>query len=328
VITRLNDGEDRGGSWPEPPSDWEDTRATFHLWTQVIGKIRMACTPLASHWWNTPFYVTARGLTTSLIPHGVGRGFQIDFDLIDHQLVIVTTDGSRRSYPLRPESVAVFYRTVMRLLDDLGMPVQIWTMPVEIADAISFDEDDEHASYDAEQVERFWRTLVESHRVLEIFRSRYLGKTSPVHLFWGALDLATSRFSGHEAPPHPGGAPHCGPHVMLEAYSREVSSAGYWPGPTGSGCYYSYVYPEPPGFRTSPAQPTQATYQPDLGEFTLRYEVVRNATDPDGTLLAFLQSTYDAAAERGGWNRTLLERPHQPLNVRDFRPSSRPAIPE
>jgi hypothetical protein len=310
VISQVHDGAEPGRSWPEPPSDWEDTRATFHLWTQVIGKIRMACTPLASHWWNTPLYVTARGLTTSLIPAGVGRGFQIDFDLIDHQLDIVTTDGNRRSHPLRPESVAVFYRTVMRSLDDLGMPVEIWTMPVEIAAAIPFDQDDEHASYDAEQVERFWRTLVESHRVLEIFRSRYLGKTSPVHLFWGALDLATSRFSGRGAPPHPGGAPNCGPHVMLEAYSREVSSAGYWPGPTGSGCYYSYVYPEPPGFRTSPARPTQATYQADLGEFTLPYEVVRNATDPDGTLLAFLESTYDAAAEHGSWNRTLLERPH------------------
>jgi hypothetical protein len=272
-----------------------------------VGKIRMALTPVISHWWNTPFYLTATGLTTSLIPYGVGRGFQIDVDLLDHQLVIVTTTGSRRSHALRPESVAVFYRSVMGLLDDLGFPVKIWTMPVEIADAIPFEHDDVHSSYDADQVERFWRTLVESQRVLEIFRSRYLGKTSPVHLFWGALDLATSRYSGREAPLHPGGAPHCGPQVMHEAYSREVSSAGYWPGPTGGGCYYSYVYPEPSGFST--AATTQGTYQSDLAEFTLPYEVVRDAADPDGTLLSFLQSTYEAAAESGSWDRTLLERP-------------------
>lgn len=309
VITRIQGGESPNPLWPKPPSNWEATRATFHLWTQVVGKIRMACTPVTSHWWNTPFYVTATGLTTSLIPHGVGGGFQIDFDLVNHQLLIGTTAGDRRSHPLRPESVAAFYHSTMALLDDLGMPVVIWTTPVEIPDAIPFENDDQHASYDAEQVERFWRTLVESQRVLEIFRSRYLGKTSPVHLFWGALDLATSRYSGRDAPPHPGGAPNCAPYVMLEAYSREVSSAGYWPGRTGGGCYYSYVYPEPPGFRTSPVQPTEATYQPDLGEFTLPYEAVRSATDPDGTLLAFLQATYEAAAEHAGWNRTLLERP-------------------
>jgi hypothetical protein len=308
VINRLDGRHDRDRSWPEPPSNWEDTRATFHLWAQVIGKVRMACTPVTSHWWNTPFYLTATGLTTSLIPHGVGQGFQIDFDLLDHQLLIATTEGARRAYPLRPESVAAFYRATMGLLDDLGIPVRIWTTPVEIADAIPFELDEEHASYDAEQIERFWRTLVESQRVLEIFRSRYLGKTSPVHLFWGALDLATSRFSGREAPPHPGGAPNCGPHVMAEAYSREVSSAGYWPGPTGSGCYYSYVYPEPAGFRTTPVQPAEAAYQADLGEFTLPYEAVRNAPDPDATLLGFLQTSYEAAADRAGWDRTLLER--------------------
>jgi hypothetical protein len=298
-----------GDPWPEPPSDWEDTRATFHLWTQVIGKVRMACTPVVSHWWNVPLYVTASGLTTSLIPYGVGRGFQIDFDLVDHQLVIVTTAGTRRSHPLQPESVAVFYHRTMGLLDDLGVPVEIWTTPVEIADAIPFEQDEIHASYDAEQVGRFWRTLVESQRVLEVFRSRFLGKTSPVHLFWGALDLASSRFSGREAPPHPGGAPNCGPRVMLEAYSREVSSAGYWPGPTGTGCYYSYAYPEPAGFSSSAVLPSDAAYQLELGEFTLSYDVVRNAPDPDTALLAFLQSTYDAAADHGSWNRALLDRP-------------------
>lgn len=262
---------------------------------------------MISHWWNTPLYLTATGLTTSLIPDGAGRGFQIDFDLLDHQLVIVTTAGSRRSHPLKAESVAVFYRSVMGLLDDLGFPIEIWTMPVEIADAIPFEQDDVHDSYDADQVERFWRTLVESQRVFEIFRSRYLGKTSPVHVFWGALDLATSRYSGREAPLHPGGAPNCGPQVMHEAYSREVSSAGYWPGPTGSGCYYSYVYPEPPGFST--AALTHGTYEPDLGEFTLPYEAVRDSDNPDGTLLGFLQGTYEAAAQHASWDRTLLERP-------------------
>jgi hypothetical protein len=299
---------DSAATWPEPPSDWEDTRATFHLWTQVVGKIRMACTPVTSHWWNTTLYVTPSGLTTSLIPHGVGRDFQIDFDLVEHELRIATTDGSRRTHELRPESVAVFYRGVMDLLDDLGLPVEIWTMPVEIPDAIPFDQDDVHASYDAVQVERFWRTLVESQRVLETFRARFLGKTSPVHVFWGALDLATSRFSGREAPLHPGGAPNCGPNVMQEAYSREVSSAGYWPGPTGSGCYYSYTYPEPAGYKTSPVRPAESAYQSELGEFILPYEAVRNAPDPDRTLLAFLQSTYEAAAENASWDRKLLER--------------------
>lgn len=302
-------GTVNGGAWPTPPRDWEDTRATFQLWTQVLGKIRMARTPVTSHWWNVPLYVTATGLTTSLIPYGTGRGFQIDLDLIDHHLAIVTTDGERRVRALRPEPVAEFYRSVMALLDELGRPVDIWTMPVEIVDAIPFDQDDQHASYDAEQVQRFWRTLVESHRVFELFRSRYLGKTSPIHLFWGALDLATSRFSGREAPPHPGGAPHCGPDVMVEAYSREVSSAGYWPGPDGDGTYYSYAYPEPSGFSAAPVLPPEAGYDSALGEFTLPYEAVRSAADPDATLLEFLQSTYEAAADSAGWDRELLERP-------------------
>jgi hypothetical protein len=299
----------RGGTWPEPPRDWEDTRATFQLWTQVVGKIRMACTPVVSHWWNVPFYVTATGLTTSLIPYGVGRGFQIDFDLIDHQLSVLTTDGDRRRHALRPESVADFHRSVRRLLAELDLSVDIWTMPVEIPDAIPFERDDVHASYDADQIQRFWRTLVESQRVFEIFRSRFVGKTSPVHLFWGALDLATSRFSGRKAPPHPGGAPHCGPEVMYEAYSREVSSVGYWPGPTGAGMYYSYCYPEPLGFSSAIARPAEGHFDPALGEFTLPYDAVRSAADPDAALLDFLQSTYEAAADHAGWDRTALERP-------------------
>ena len=301
-----------GRGWPEPPSDWEDTRATFQLWTQVIGKIRLARTPMISHWWNVPLYVTATGLTTSLIPYAVGRGFQIDFDLIDHQLSVVTTDGDRRRHALRPESVADFHRSVRRLLDELDLSVDIWTMPVEIADAIPFDQDTVHASYDPEQIQRFWRALVESLRVFEVFRSRFVGKTSPVHLFWGALDLATSRFSGRAAPPHPGGAPHCGPQVMVEAYSREVSSAGYWPGPTGEGMYYSYCYPAPEGFNSATVRPADAHFDPTLGEFTLPYDAVRSAADPDGALLEFLQSTYEAAADRADWDRATLERPVDP----------------
>jgi hypothetical protein len=295
-------------SWPEGPRDWEPTRATFHLWTQVIGKVRMACTPVTSHWWNTPLYVTARGLTTSLVPHPGGLGFQIDLDLLDHDLVVTTTAGARRTHPLRPQTVAEFYAATMAMLSELGLPVDIWTMPVEIDGAIPFDTDHEHASYDAEQVQRFWRTLVESARVFEVFRSRFLGKTSPVHLFWGALDLATSRFSGRGAPLHPGGAAHCAPYVMHEAYSREVSSSGYWPGPSGDGMYYSYVYPEPVGFATATPLPAEAGYDASLGEFTLRYDAVRAAADPDATLLQFLQSTYEAAADHADWDRAGLER--------------------
>lgn len=307
--TRIAQDASTGDGWPEPPRDWEDSRATFHLWTQVVGKIRLACTPLISHWWNTPLYVTARGLTTSLIPYSAGRGFQIDFDLLDHRLSITTTDGAQRTHDLRPESVADFYQAVMGLLAELDLPVEIWTMPVEIPGAIPFDTDHDHAAYDPEQVQRFWRTMVESQRVFERFRHRFVGKTSPVHLFWGSLDLATSRFSGREAPPHPGGAAHCGPEVMREAYSREVSSSGYWAGTNGEGLYYSYVYPEPSGFRDAIVQPAGAGYDSVFGQFTLPYETVRSAPDPDATLLEFLQSTYDAAADLGDWDRALLERP-------------------
>ena len=207
----------------------------------------MASTPLVNHWWNVPLYVSARGLTTSLIPHG-DRAFQIDFDLIDHRLVIAVTDGATSSIDLAPRTVADFYREVMAALDALDLPTAIWPMPVEIPGAIPFDVDTEHASYDAEQAHRFWLALVQMDRVFTTFRSRFLGKVSPVHLFWGALDLAVTRFSGRTAPAHPGGAPNCGPHVMHEAYSHEVSSAGYWPGPDGEGVFYSYAYPAPEGF--------------------------------------------------------------------------------
>jgi hypothetical protein len=295
-------------AWPElPVAEWAPTRDTFQLWTQIIGKVRMARTPFVNHWWNVPLYVTARGLTTSLIPDG-DRGFEIDLDLVDHRLDIRVSDGTDRSLALEPRSVADFYAEVMARLDELGLSTEIWTMPVEIEGAIPFDTDHEHASYDADQVHRFWQILVQSQRVIGQFRRRFVGKTSPTHLFWGALDLASTRFSGRGAPLHPGGAPNCGPHVMHEAYSHEVSSAGYWPGPDGEGVYYSYAYPEPSGYRDATAGPDGARFDEALGEFVLPYTVVRTAADPDAVLLDFLQATYEAAADAGGWDRSSLER--------------------
>ncbi len=295
-------------AWPKlPVAEWVDTRDTLQLMTQVVGKVRMVNTPLMSHWWNVVLYVSARGLTTGLIPHG-DRAFSLEFDFIDHQLVVLTTNGERRTVPLRPGPVADFYRDVMAVLDELGLSTEIWPMPVEIPDAIPFDTDRRHVAYDGEQAHRFWLALVQMNRVFEQFRSRYIGKVSPVHFFWGALDLAVTRFSGRTAPKHPGGAPNCGPHVMWEAYSHEVSSAGYWPGPDGEGVFYSYAYPEPTGYRDGSVSPEQATFDETLGEFTLPYTAVREADDPDAVLLDFLQSTYVVAADLGGWDRDALER--------------------
>jgi hypothetical protein len=305
----MTTGPDPSAAWPSLRIDkWQPTRDTLHLWTQVIGKIRLANTPLINHWWNVPLYVSSRGLTTSLIPHAGGRSFQIDFDFHAHQLLITTTDGVARSLPLEPRTVADFHATVLSHLDDLGLATEIWPMPVEIEGAVAFDEDDVHASYDGEQVQRFWRVLVQLDRVFHEFRSRFLGKASPVHLWWGALDLATSRFSGRTAPLHPGRAPNCGPHVMHEAYSQEVSSCGYWPGGDGEGLVYSYVYPEPEGFRDAAVGPAGAGYSEELGEFVLPYELIRAAEDPDRMVLEFLQSTYEAAADHAGWDRSRLER--------------------
>ncbi|QYG95725.1 hypothetical protein HC251_23335 [Iamia sp. SCSIO 61187] len=297
------------GPWPAlPAADWQPTRDTFILWTQVVGKVRLARTPVTSHWWNVPLYVAARGLTTSLVPAG-DRGFQVDLDLVDHRLDIAVTDGSRRSMALEPMTTAEFHAGFHALLADLDLATETWAMPVEIAGAIPFDQDTEHASYDADAVHRFWLALVQMDRVLSLFRARFLGKVSPVHLFWGALDLAVTRFSGRDAPPHPGGAPNCGPHVMHEAYSHEVSSAGYWPGGGAEGVFYSYAYPEPPGFRDATVAPAAARWDDDLGEFVLDYQAVRTAADPDAVLLTFLQSTYEAAADAARWDRAALERP-------------------
>lgn len=302
----------RTEGWPSiPVADWQDTRDTLHLYTQVVGKVRLANEPLLNHWWNVPLYVTARGLTTSLMPHTTGPAFEIDFDFIDHRLDVVAVTGEVRSLDLVARTVADFYEAVMSMLADLGLGTDIWPMPVEIPGAIPFPDDRVHASYDADAVGRFWRALVEMERVLKVFRARFLGKSSPVHLFWGALDVALTRFSGRTAPPHPGGAPHCGPHVMWEAYSHEVSSCGYWPGPPGEeGVFYSYAYPEPPGYRDAAVSPPGARWDDTLSEFVLPYELVRTAADPDALLLEFLQRTYDAAATAAKWDRSALERPN------------------
>jgi len=292
-----------------PVAAWQGTRDTLQLWTQVVGKVRMEREALLNHWWNVPLYVTARGLTTSLVPYPSGVGFQIDFDLEAGRLELATTAGGRRTMDLGPGPVAEFYAAVMDLLDQLGVATPIWPMPVEIEGAIPFPDDRVHTAFDPAQARDFWLALVQIERVLERFRSRFVGKASPVHLFWGALDLATTRFSGRPAPPYPSEVPNCGPQVMLEAYSHEVSSCGYWPGGEGEGLFYSYTYPEPAGFRDAAVGPVAASYRDDLGEFVLPYEVVRTAARPDDVLTEFLQTTYEAAADAAHWDRAALERP-------------------
>ena len=298
-------------SWPELPlSQWADTCATLHLWTQVVGKIRLAHAPMINHWWQVPLYVTARGLTTSPIPNGSGS-FQIDFDFCGHDLVLQTSAGVTETIPLVPRTVADFYTEVMSRLRTLGLETRIWTMPVEIPDAVPFDQDREHASYDPEYAHRFWRILVQAERVFTAFRSRFMGKVSPVHFFWGSFDMAVTRFSGRRAPPLPASnSPHLGAWVMQEAYSHEVSSCGFWPGNGGFGqaAFYSYAYPEPSGFAEAPVRPVAAFYDQDLGQFILPYDAVRRAGSPDDQLLDFLQSTYGAAADLGHWDRAALER--------------------
>jgi hypothetical protein len=296
--------------WPSLAfADWRDTCATLHLWTQVVGKVRLVQSPWVNHSWHVPLYVTPRGLGTSTIPHGT-HAFAIDFDLVDHRLVIETSEGGVRTLLLRPQPVAEFYAAVMAALADLGVPVRIHTTPNEIPDAIPFERDRVHAAYDAAAATRFWRALVQAARVFGAFRARFIGKCSPVHFFWGSFDLAVTRFSGRPAPPHPGGVPNMPDWVAREAYSHEVSSAGFWPGNDGypEPVFYSYAYPEPPGFRSAPIEPAAARFDAGLGEFVLPYEAVRTSADPDGTLLAFLQSTYLAAAERAAWDRAALER--------------------
>ncbi len=297
------------GQWPALPLDeWSDTRDTLQLWTQIVGKVRLANEPLAAHWWNVTLYPTVRGLTTSLMPHGSGASFQIDFDLRSDRLDVTTTTGDTGSIALRSMPMVDFYTQLMQLLDKLGVGTPIWPVPVEIPGAIPFPDDGVHSVYDPAYAQRFWQALVEVQRVLKVFRSDFVGKVSPVHLFWGGLDLAVTRFSGRPAPPYPRSVPNCGPNVMREAYSHEVSSAGYWPGGDDEGVFYSYAYPEPDGFRTANVRPAAAHYDGDLAEFVLPYTAVRTADHPGRALLEFLHSTYDAAATFGGWDRAALER--------------------
>ncbi len=300
--------------WPALPlGEWKDTYATLHMWTQIVGKIRLAQTLWVNHSWHVTLYVTSRGLTTSPIPYGL-KTFQIDFDFVDHKLVIETSDGNVRLMDLRPRTVADFYSEVMSALKSVGIDVAIHTTPNEIPDPIPFEEDTTHASYDADYANRFWRVLVQSDRVFKEFRARFIGKCSPVHFFWGSFDLAVTRFSGRTAPAHPGGVPHMPDVVAREAYSHEVSSCGFWPGGGAIDypAYYAYAYPAPEGFKDYKIKPGGAFYSNDLGEFLLPYDEVRKSKDPDSALLDFLQSTYNAAADLAKWDRPALERDKLP----------------
>ncbi len=297
-------------SWPALSfADWKETCASLHLWTQIVGKVRLALSPMANHWWQVPLYVTARGLTTSPMPWR-GLAVQIDFDFIDHRLTIATTTGRHSVLALEPRSTADFYRAVMGQLAALGVDIAIWTMPVEIPEAIPFDEDRIHNSYDPDFANRFWRVLVQCDRVFKEFRGGFLGKASPVHFFWGSFDLAVSRFSGRSAPPHPGVAANLGNWVMHEAYSHEVSSCGFWPGNATfpEAAFYAYAYPSPAGYERHRIAPEAARWDGSLGEFILPYEAARALPAPDEAIRDFLQSTYAAAADLAHWDRASLER--------------------
>jgi hypothetical protein len=283
------------------------------MWTQIVGKIRLTLTPWINHSWHVTLYVTSRGLTTSPIPRGT-RTFDISFDLIEHQLRIETSDGDRRTIELKPRSVADFYGAVMKSLDELDLAVTINKVPNEIEHPIPFDEDEQHRGYNREYANRFWRVLLQSDRVFKEFRSRFCGKCSPVHFFWGSFDLAVTRFSGRAAPPHPGGIPHLPDAITREAYSQEVSSLGFWPGNAAAPTpiFYSYAYPEPVGFAEAKVQPAAAFYEPKFREFILPYDAVRTAEKPDEVLLEFAQSAYDAASTLGKWDRNALQE-HKPF---------------
>jgi hypothetical protein len=299
----------RNDAWPAVPLDgWIDTRDTLHMWLQIVGKIRLARTPPINHSWHTTLYVTSRGLTTTPIAHG-DRIFQIDLDFLDHRIAVSTGDGRVTGFALEAMTVAAFYRRVMEELDALGLPVRIAATPNEVLEAVPFAADEIHATYAPEAVTRFWRALVQADRVMKIFRGRFIGKCSPVHFFWGAMDHAVTRFSGRRAPEHPGGIPNLSDAVTREAYSHEVSSCGFWPG-SGTVAYpafYAYAYPEPPGFADARVGPREAFYSQDLREFVLPYDTVRESDDPDRLLLEFFQSTYEAAADLAHWDRAALE---------------------
>jgi len=295
--------------WPVLPfGEWQAPAETLHMWTQIVGKIRLSLTPWVNHSWHVTLYVSSRGLTSSPIPHGL-RTFEINFDFIDHALRILKSDGEERAVKLQPQSVAQFYHAVMTALDELHLPVAIDLLPNEISDPISFARDETHRSYDPEQANRFWRVLLQADRVFKKFRSRFCGKCSPVHFFWGSFDLAVTRFSGRAAPPHPGGIPHLPDAVTREAYAQEVSSLGFWPGNAASPtpAFYSYAYPEPSGFGQAHVRPEAASYSSQLHEFILPYDAVRTAESPDEMLLEFAQSSYDAASILAKWDREVLE---------------------
>lgn len=297
-------------AWPSLAlQNWQDTLATLHLWTQIVGKIRLVQSPWVNHSWHVALYVTPRGLSTGLVPHDQDT-FQIDFDFVGHELIVQSCNGRTGGFPLRPQSVAEFYSHVMAEMERLGLPVRINPIPNEVVEAIPFDQDETHRSYDPEYANRFWRILVQVDRVFKSFRAGFRGKCSPVHFFWGSADLAVTRFSGRAAPRHPGGVPHLPDWVAREAYSDEVSSCGFWAGggPVPYPAFYSYAYPEPDGFASASVQPADAFYSGELREFILPYDAVRTATSPAATLLGFLESTYAAAADLGRWDRDALER--------------------
>jgi hypothetical protein len=286
---------------------WRDTAITLHLWTQIVGKVRLALTPWLNHSWQVPLYVTARGLGTSAIA-ARGEIFEMEFDFVGHRLIARGSWGAERTIALEPQTVSDFYRRVVGLLDDMGIAVRIGEMPNEIANPVSFPEDSLHAAYDAAAAHAFWRVLIQADRLFKLFRSGFLGKASPVHFFWGSFDLAVTRFSGRRAPPHPGGVPSLPDAVAREAYSHEVSSAGFWPGNDAfpQAAFYSYAYPEPEGFRAAPVPPG-AYFEERLAEFILPYDSVRTAAAPDALVLDFLCSTYAAAADAARWDRAALE---------------------
>ncbi|KIH99221.1 hypothetical protein LP52_08870 [Streptomonospora alba] len=302
-------------AWPALEVDeWTPTRDTLHMWCQIIGKVRLALAPMVNHWWQVPLYVSPRGLTTSPLPYEGGL-FDAEFDFWDHRLHMRTSTGRTGGVALEAKPVAAFYTEATDALRDLGIEAGIRPVPVEVERAVPFAEDTEHASYDPDHAYRFWQQLVAAHGVFSRFRSRFIGKSSAVHFFWGAMDLALTRFSGRTAPTHPGGAPNCGDWVMVEAYSHELSSCGFWPGGSREGSFYCYAYPEPAGFAEHPVGPPGAYYDAGLGEFLLPYDQVRRAPDPEAALMEFLQSAYEADAVNGGWDRQALEGdPDQPAS--------------
>lgn len=299
-----------GAEWPSLPlAAWQDTCATLHMYTQIIGKIRLALSPMMNEWWQVPLYLTARGLGTSPMAHGE-RTFEVEFDFLDHQVIFRASDGQTRAIPLAPRAVADFYAEVMRVLGGMGLAVSIFEKPVEVPDPVPFSQDRQHAAYDPEYARRHWEILRRLDVVFKRFRARFTGKASPVHFFWGSFDLAVSRFSGRTAPPRPGAD-----RITRVAYDEEVSSLGFWPGGQGidGPALYSYMAPEPPGFAEQRVQPAEAFYDPGLHEFVLMYDVVRRARQPEEVILAFAQSTYEAGATLAGWDRARLERPFERL---------------